>query len=386
MIALTVGLLCLAGAAGRPLPLRLTVNGTALVDGATTVLLEGFNWQLGRTGPDPGALTKQLAPRANTARIVGILWGNTKPLSHHPNEECLTNTPPNYFNDACFGKIDALVKSATDAGLWVILAARGEFVAGQDYDSDPESSIFRNETLRNMSYAMWRHVTAHFKSWDRIAALEVLSEPRDKTVDPAAVHDFYEGGCDAIHAVDPRTPCMVGAAPYYKLWNFDDRVLIRDSKNVIYTFDYFTPDAFVFGKTGSGAVPTYGQSYPCATLYSGWVKKVCPTWHAGGNIPFNASWHAHNFATYVETLQQTYNVPVFMNQFEVVHGITEAHGRFAYVEDLLRVARGHGVGFAWWTWAGGNDKGWSHGSSEIVFRWPNSSIMIDHAMLDTLFP
>jgi hypothetical protein len=49
---------------------------------------------------------------------------------------------------------------------------------------------------------------------------EILSEPRDKNVSVQAVRSLYAGGCAATRVVDPRTPCMVGAAPFYKLWTF----------------------------------------------------------------------------------------------------------------------------------------------------------------------
>ena len=208
--------------------------------------LTGFNWQSGRTGPDPGALMKKLAPNATMARLVGVLWDNTKPLQTHPNKECRTQEPPNYFNDKCFEDLDPWVRSATDAGLWVILAVRGEFSAGQDFETEPGESVFRNETLRTQMYAMWKHVAAHYASFDRIAAYEILSEPRDKTVDAAAVREFYEGGCAATREVDPRTPCLVGNAPYYKLWKFGNDTILTNTSNVIYTFDYFEPAQVIF--------------------------------------------------------------------------------------------------------------------------------------------
>lgn len=75
-----------------------------------------------------------------------------------------------------------------------------------------------------------------------------------------------------------------------------------------------------------------------------------------------------------------------MNQFEVVHGVTAADGRFDYIADLLALAQQLGIGWAWWTWAGGNSDGWSHGSAEVVFRLPNGTIMVDQAVLDTMEP
>ena len=348
-------------------------------------------------------------------------WGNTLPLQHHPNKECMTNTPPNYFNDKCFEDLDAWVKSATNAGLWVVLAVRGEYIAGQNFASDPSSVVFRNDTLKSMMYAMWRHVASHYGSFDRIAAYEILSEPRDKTIGADVVRDFYEGGCKATQAVDPRTPCMVGNAPYYKLWKFGDDTLLRDTANVIYTFDYFNPDAFVFGEGGAGSLrgslrgsralrfgssedgpqrdleaaasapplPKYNASYPCSSLYDGWVEQVCPSWNLSNfdtPIRFDKEWHAHNLRLFADALREKHSVPVFMNQFEVVHGVSAASGRYAYIDDLLSLAKDLDLGWAWWTWSGGNPDGWSHGSSEVVFHWPNGSMMVDTHVLTAMGP
>ena len=54
------------------------------------------------------------------------------------------------------------------------------------------------------------------------------------------------------------------------------------------------------------------------------------------------------------------------------------------IEDLLTLTRQYGIGWAWWTWEGGNSKGWSHGSSEIVFRWPNGTVMVDTRALESM--
>ena len=287
-----MAILAATGAASSPL--RLTINGSQLIDPSTSspLRLTGYNWQIGRTGSDPGALQKRLAPKSTLARLVGVQWGNTHPLQHNPKKECLTNTPPHFFNEKCFEEIDPWVRSATDAGLWVVLAVRGEYVAGQLYDSDPGTVIFRNATLRTMLCAMWKHVAAHYASFDRIAALEILSEPRDKSVSASAVRAVYEAGCAAVQTADPRTPCLVGGAPYYKLWTFGEETVLPNTPNVIYTFDYFSPDAFVFGRSGAALVEapgslgynasappiaSYGASYPCATLYDGWVAQARPS-------------------------------------------------------------------------------------------------------------
>ena len=383
-----------------PPPLRLLVNGSQLVDPETSkpIRLTGFNWQIGRTGPEPGHLQRSLAPRSNLARLVGIQWGNTHPLQqHHPDKECMSDQPPHFFNERCFDDLDTWVRSATDAGLWVVLAVRGEYVAGQLYDSAPGTVVFRNETLKTMMLAMWRHVAAHYSSFTRIAAYEVLSEPRDKAVSAQTVREFYEEACAAAQHAD-QTPCLVGPAPYYKLWNLDERIVLRNNTNVVYTFDYFNPDAFVFARSpqehGVGPVgaattpiPAYNASYPCSTLYDGWVSAACPSWNLSSPdaaVPFDKRWHSHNLAVFADAFHTAHRVPVFMNQFEVVHGVSAASGRYAYIRDLLAVSQDLGIGWAWWTWAGGNSEGWTHGSSEVVFRFPNGSTTVDSAVLKAM--
>jgi hypothetical protein len=116
-----------------------------------------------------------------------------------------------------FGNLDAAVKAATDAKVWVILAARCKFAAGDAYQTDPMANVFHNATLRNMLYVAWEHVAKHYASWDYIAAYEPMAEPRDKSVNATVIRDFYEGACAAVQGVDVNTPCMVGPGPYYKV-------------------------------------------------------------------------------------------------------------------------------------------------------------------------
>ena len=77
------------------------------------------------------------------ARVVGVLWdnvdhpvaaGSARRLTAAADAEtkrgpwptagvgaghigdCMTATPPNYFNDKCFAELDATIRAATDAG------------------------------------------------------------------------------------------------------------------------------------------------------------------------------------------------------------------------------------------------------------------------------
>ena len=154
-----------------------------------------------------------------------------KPLQQPPLPPPHPNTP-----FASFEKLDAMILDATEAGLWVILTARGQVAAGQYYDSDPMRDVFNNETLAEQMYTAWAHVAEHYSTWANIAAYEILSEPRDKDATSEQISSFYAGGCAATQSADPRTPCMVGPGSYYKLWLFNDDMLLPNNNNVIYTW------------------------------------------------------------------------------------------------------------------------------------------------------
>jgi len=309
--------------------------------------------------------------------------------------DCMTSSPPYFFDDGCFRALDATLRDATEAGVWVILTVRSKYGAGQSFETDPGADVFHNATLRAHFYAMWGHVASHYASFDRIAAYEILAEPRDKAVDPALVRAFYDGGCAAAAAADPRTPCMVGGRPYYKLWTFDGaQVVLPNRSNVIYTFDYFQPDGF-----GSSRVPAYGQAYPCASLCKGWEAQCCPggTVAGGGDtratVTFDAAWSADNFERFALPLRAAYRVPLFLNQWGVGYGVGrvdpatgKSGGRYAFMADLAATLQRLDIGWAWWTWRGGGDVDWKNGSSEIIYDYRNGSVGVDTAAVAALAP
>eukprot|EP01079_Euglenida_sp_SAG-EU17-18_P006234 gene6234-6058_t len=253
MFAVAVG----AGivAASGPAPARLRVNGTKLIDNdGAAVRLTGNNWETAKTAPSvEGAAMKATLPGANVARILALLWDNGAP------GDGMSQTSP-YVSEDCFTEMDAVIKQATDAGVWVILTARCKIGAG---GGAPSEDVFNNATLRGMLYTAWSAVAARYAAWPYIAAYEIMSEPRDKAVTAAQVKAFYTGGCNATFAADPTTPCMVGSRDYYKLWTFSDDVILA-LPNVIYTFDFFQPNPWAFGQS---AVASYPGVYQCQVLY-----------------------------------------------------------------------------------------------------------------------
>ena len=112
---------------------------------------------------------------------------------------------------------------------------------------------------------MWRFIAERYKHTPRIAGYEIMSEPRNKNIGQSAVTQFMREGCEAIHAADPRSLCVVGPRPYYKLWELSDQVLQPAGSNTLYTFDFFVPKNFVMSDSSKS-----GARFP-----SSWRCKVC---------------------------------------------------------------------------------------------------------------
>ena len=133
-------------------------------------------------------------------------------------------------------------------------------------------------------------------------------------------------------------------------------------------------------------MPQYNASYKCSELVPGWVGPACPNGDGNAMQTLDKSWTRANFQKFAVPLQDALDAPVFINQWEAVHGITAAQGRFEYIRDIASLAEEFNFGWAWWTWAGGNDAGWSHGSSEVVFRFGNGTAVVDTDVLAAMKP
>ena len=94
---------------------------------------------------------------------------------------------------------------------------KARFAAGERYPQ--VADVFHDERLAARYRQLWSSLAAELRGMPYIAGLEPMSEPRSKIVAQASVRRFYEGVCGVIASVDPRTPCVVGPTPYYKVRN-----------------------------------------------------------------------------------------------------------------------------------------------------------------------
>mmetsp|Transcript_45320 Transcript_45320/g.124824 ORF Transcript_45320/g.124824 Transcript_45320/m.124824 type:complete len:202 (+) Transcript_45320:456-1061(+) len=164
------------------------------------------------------------------------------------------------------------------------------------------------------------------------------------------------------------------------------------SDNVIYTWDYFEPDKYVGGS--SSLVYDYPQAnVECKNLYDDCgpstsaaldTAMCCPEGNSA-LMDFDKNKLRADFESWAIALRDAAKVPIFMNQWSVVHGVTADNGRFDYIEDVASLAAELGFGWAWFPWRGSGDE-WSFGSQELAILFSNGTMGYDQAAIAAMAP
>jgi len=333
-------------------PARLRVDGSNLIDPASgqPVTLHGVNWWSGYFQSDDGLDLETELPSANLVRLVGILWDNG-----NPDTDCRTDDASNGFlSDKCVRHLDNAIKACQRHNVWVVITCRAAEAAGDGYPED----VFHDPDLVVQFETMWRWVAARYSSWEWIAGYEIMSEPRTKITPQHEVTAFYERLCSAVHEVDPPTPCVVGPAPYYKVWQLDEGSLLNDP-NVIYTFDFFHPWSYISNETGAvGNGAIYPGDYSCNDVFKGWVDKMCPG-EPEKVFHVDAEFFLNLLLQFPLRLQETRPVPIFCNQWGVKNLVPENLGRRQYVRDLANLFEEYGIHSTYWIWRSYHKDQWT---------------------------
>ena len=90
---------------------------------------------------------------------------------------------------------------------------------------------------------------------------------------------------------------------------------------------------------------------------------VCPTWNLSSvddMLMLDYAFHQHNMYTYLAPLL-TAQKPIFINQWGVVHGVTEEQGRYDYMSDMAALMEELNIGWTWWVFRGGGGDTWATG-------------------------
>ena len=293
---------------------------------------------------------RRAIPASNVIRFVALLWKDS--VKEQDGLECSTEDPTQgYLDPECIHFVDALIRQATEAGFWVIIAARAKYAAGWDRRQAPD--VFHDENLKRKFYAMWAWVADRYKYTDRIAGYEVMSEPRTKEVPQWSVRDVLRGACDAVHAADPRSLCVVGPRPYYKLWELGDEVLQPAGSNTLYTFDFFVPKDFVMSDTAKQVERycSYGEgcygavfpgTYACNKVYDTWWHGKPGCGGSGSSVMVDESWIRSTLETYAVGFARKHQVPIHCNQWGVKDEVFDGNGRLLYARAMLDTFAAYG--------------------------------------------
>jgi len=347
---------CPVGSSSGPLRLsacgaELIPSGGRLANGGPgrPLILSGVNMYIQYYMELPSAWhdirwLRESIPSANVIRLVGILWHDS--TGPEDGLECFTNNANwGYMNTRCVHALDKIIAEATAAGLWVILTARAKYAAGWGWPGEPD--VWHSPELVQKYYAMWSWMAERYSTWERIAGYEIMSEPRTKDAAPERVASFMRGGCDAVHRGDRRALCVVGPAPYYKAWNFDERVIL-DRDNVLYTYDFFVPWKLVTANTGTGSDARFPGTFPCKDVYDTWWPNYCDDAHQ--SVRVDASWIKKTTREVPYELSRRFNVPVFCNQWGVKNELYRDHGRLQYAKSLLESFVQLNISSTYWIW------------------------------------
>lgn len=134
------------------------------------------------------------------------------------------------------------------------------------------TTVFNNVALKSRFISMWAEVAKLCKSLDMVAGYEIMSEPRVRDVPAEVVRNFYQEACHTVQKEDPRTPCVVGAAPFYSIHGLEG-ALMSNLPNAIYSFNFFIPRKFVSGLVGSYHYP---GPMRCCDAHDKEHERCCP--------------------------------------------------------------------------------------------------------------
>ena len=304
---------------------------------------------------DTDDLMLDLLPGTNVVRLVMLHWDDrpTEGTGDRANDCAESGSGSvltgRLISRACLEQFDQILKWANSKGLWSIITARASIAAGEVIDGVAAPNVFTDMPLRNRFVRMWQQVAARYRSFDGIAAYEVLSEPRVRPSDGSgvveSVRSFYAAACGAVHAEDPRTPCMIGAAPYYRSTALEDVFLAHTTGPMIYAFNFFSPKAYVNGVLADQAYP--GWMRCCDAYGSGWHEaKCCAEQCCDTRVRFDRALLALELSKPLD-FSRTRRVPVLLDQWGVQR---DAIGRDAYLSDMQDLLRAEGVHWTYWQW------------------------------------
>ncbi len=313
---------------------RLRVVGSDLIapDG-NKIVLRGFNWGGFNTGmAESEDALDMVRMGANTVRIP-LRWRFTE----DSKQDQYDPDAPGLINPNGVATLEKQIAWAGSQKLWVVL-----FVG-----SDP---VWTDQKMLDEYATVWEFLAQHFKDTPYIAGYEILSEPHPKDRSSDVVKDFFVKNIAAIRKNDTRTPTIVGPASATDCTNgpYDirclPRIYLNNMPNMIYTYNFYEPAAYVKDKDGDKKDDRDGQFGTYPGTYTN--RQTGETYHLDRAWIANLMQHAANF-------KKAHNVPLFVNQIGVP---SIAPGSDQYTKDTLGVLNDMEIGYTWWIYRLRNTK------------------------------
>jgi hypothetical protein len=226
-----------------PSLVRAKVVGVDIQYPAGTSLrgLMGYNWGTYGTVRTPQDAALAIADGAKIVRVVSnFRWDGTYNVA---NTDSRDDSSFAHFDARNWALMKAVVKSLTDAGVWVIVVFDSDYRvnavegSGQGTAGD---NIFTNGSTLGLVREIWKMAAREFATYPWIFAYELTSEPMvdasfDATWEPQ-LRAVYRSIISTVRLVDKLTPFVLGGRGGYSKSTISTCIL-SERTDCIYTWD-----------------------------------------------------------------------------------------------------------------------------------------------------
>ncbi len=310
---------------------RLIVRGAEILtpDGLP-IRIRGWNWGSINTA-QPQDAPDNVIQGANFVRLP-LSWyfgSGAQGTDCGTGQDSYDASAPGFIAQASLAALDQQVQWASDAHLWVDVMVRGG-----------DCDFWTNPKVIPQYIQMWQFLADRYKNTAYIGSYSVLSEPHPPAgYGNGQVKQLYLKTIAAIQAIDNATPIIVGAATDYDIRNLN-QVYMPGQTNIIYTFNFYEPGAYVkqVKKTQSMT------GYPGWYLDSGDIHNFCNYPGRGQRIFLNRAF-LNTLMGCATAFRNTYHVPIFVDQIGI-RSVTPQS--LKYVQDVLEILKIDHLGFTYW--------------------------------------
>lgn len=312
------------------LPARLRCEGGELVKpNGKPIWLHGVNF--GAFNHDDEQDCAPIAARGANALRVALRWWGTWGKGDEPNPDCRDDKAFAFVNRDKLNIFSGRIAAAGAAGLWSIPFIDSNCLQGGT--NSPEDiaycdpygvwgaaghNAYTDEgMLRMFATVVWPAMAARLRMFARVGMLEFHPEPAHHRPDSwrPRVAQVHKAILDAVRAVDPDTPVLLGSHPGYSVYQAENGLLaLKDA---------------------------YGGTLPGNLVWTGNLLNSYVT----DSAQFDRG------LRHLVDLREKHDVPVFVQQ---VGRNSRDDPDLSLMRHAVEGLREANVGYTWWEWKQGN--------------------------------